>query len=260
MESKLRSVGVVVALLAFGCGGATDDGANPVGGNSENRSGPCPGMSGAPGGSDPVPVTVHVRNIISSAGPVAGARVKLCRKIDVTCELGEPPEGVVTDANGDATLMVAPGSTEYLEVIGAGELLPAEYFFNPLTFGMREVNVQLMTPSLRDSLAGVIGVAQQPERGIVLLSALNCQGTAAAKVAFSSDVSDAATKPFYVEGGLPNPALDATDTSGFGGFLNIQAGAVTITGTAAETSRVLDSISLLVKPNTLIHTSLLRGD
>jgi len=258
MESKLGAIGVVAAVVLFGCGGATDDGADPAGGNNEHRSGPCPVKPAA--GSEPVAVTVHVRAIVN-VQPVAGAHVKLCREIDVTCERGEPPEGLVTDANGDATLMVAPGSTEYVQVTGnTDQFLPARYYFNPLTFGARDVNVQLATPEVRDALAGVLGTSQQPGRGIVLLNALTCQGTAAANVAFSSDVAEAATVRFYVEGALPNPALEGTNSTGFGGFLNMQAGAVTITGTAVESSRVLDSISVLVQPNAIIQGSLLRGD
>jgi hypothetical protein len=259
----MRGTGMVfVALAALGCGGNTVG--TPDGSQCEGCSDPqwtCLGQPVARSEPGPRLVTVHLQHLVASRGPVVGAVVKVCRKIDVSCDEGQPAEGLITDADGNVTLELASGETENLQIVKNEPGLPPSqqllttyfYDFRPPGDRTATVSVQMATVELHDQLMSVLSAAPQPDRALVLLNAKTCQGAAAANVTFRADP---AAEPFYAVGGIPNSETIGTDESGFGGFANMTAGAVTITGELAKTGTPMGSISVLVRPNSLVQASL----
>ncbi len=219
-----------------------------------------------PAGPGPFNITIHAQGILDSK-PIAGAAVTLCRKIDAECQDPETKPPLVTDDNGDVTLEIRNAFSGFVSIVkkdpslgAADQLVDAYYYFNPAINSDLNVSVQMATVGLRGGLTGFLNSPQQDDRGLVLLNVLNCQGTAGGGVVFKSDGADDMTKTFYVSGGLPDDSLTATDPSGFGGFVNIHSETVTITGEVQETGQLIDTISAVVRPNTITYSRLVaRG-
>jgi hypothetical protein len=209
-------------------------------------------------------ITVHAQNIVNQS-PVTNAEVKLCRKLDPTCD--KPESQGTTDSNGDVTLQIASNvTTAYFSVkkFVEGEIneqwVPAYYYFNPNITGDMTVSVQMATFDLRGKLIFVLQVPQEDTRGLMLINAFNCAGTAAPGIVFTADKQDEATTPFYVVSGVPNITRTSTNTDGYGGFINIPVGetgngdTVTVTATVELTGRVMNTNALHVRPNAITYS------
>jgi hypothetical protein len=212
----------------------------------------------------PYYVTVHAQSI-SNQRPVIDAEVTMCRKLDPGCTA--PEAKTRTNENGDAVLQINQGVTNPFISIKKSiadnpdeDWVSAYYFFNPAINSDMNVTVQMATQTLRNQLIFVLQVPQQPDRGLILINAINCQGTAAQGITFSADTADDETTPFYVVGGIPNVTLSSTNTDGYGGFINIPAGkdangeAVTVTATIEQTQRQMNTNSFVVRPNTITYS------
>jgi hypothetical protein len=247
---------VGVALAALGCGGSTGedpDGTNP----DEVPSSTCVGES-APAA---LRVSLHAQSVLS-AGPIAGAEVLLCRLLDVDCESPEIAP-IVTDANGDAALELAPGFNGYAQVRLVDlalppeqQLVPSRYYFNPVNRQDQSIRVSMATVGVRNALASSVGVAQRDDRGMMLVEARSCESAAVEGVIFGSDVDDTSITTFYVLEGVPSTSALATDASGYGGLVNVPPGAHTITASFAETGRLFNSQAVAVVPGVLTQTQL----
>jgi len=222
------------------------------------------------GPAEPHNVLVRATNIISTLPPIAGAHVKLCNRIDTNpdpaldCQSPLSPPDLVTNEAGEATLTVNNNFTGYVAVFPpekpgappADQYVPGYYYFNPGVTSDMTVATQIATFGLVTALTGLLEAEQRDDRGLVLLNALNCQGIGAAGVVFKSDGADDQTVTFYAQGSLPVKGLTATEASGFGGFVNIEARLLTITGEVAETGRQMGSVSLVTRPKAITYTRL----
>jgi hypothetical protein len=75
----------------------------------------------------------------------------------------------------------------------------------------------------------------EPGTGLAVLTALDCQGTLAAKTTYNIETpasqTDGVTQGFYTLMQLPNPDTTETDTSGTGGYTNLNPGPVLFSST-----------------------------
>lgn len=182
-----------------------------------------------------------------------GVTGRLCRKLDVNCDQPQS-DPVVSDSNGVLTFDVTSVFNGYVSLTRS-DILPGLYFFNPQVDRDRDIPaVSLVTPAQATGLTAVFGGQQQPDRGLILLTAYDCSGTAATGVSFSSGNGDTSTVLFYVVGSLPNAKVTSTDTTGFGGFTNMPPGAVAVTGTLAATGEEIGTISLLSKAGAITYS------
>jgi hypothetical protein len=224
----------------------------------------CLGKPAPIGKAGTYKVKVHVQ-AIAPAGPIKDATVKTCTKVDPTC--GAPLNAAtipITDANGDAEVEVTATTTGFsgFLLVEQPAFMPGLYFFNP---PVREesqtpVTVQLASVALATGLTGLLapGAKPEPDRGIVLLNAFDCTGKAAAGVTFTTDAMDDVTIPYYVVGGAPVRTAKATDTAGFGGFINMPATFFDLTGRVAASGAEITTISLFVRPGTVTYSRIVH--
>jgi hypothetical protein len=224
----------------------------------------CLDEAPAPAQPRPYTVTVHAQNI-ANMRPVIDAEVKLCRKLDPECT--GPERETRTDGNGDAVLEIPDNvTTAYFSIKKFDatdpneQWVPAYYYFNPNINSSMNVSVQMATQTLRNQLIFVLQVPQEPTRGLMLINALNCQGTAAQGIVFKADKADEATTTFYVVSGLPNITQTSTNTDGYGGFINIPVGTtgkgdtVTVIAEVEATGRVMNTNALHVRPDAITYS------
>jgi hypothetical protein len=268
---------VALSLVVLGCGGRarTDgDGSESAGGAGGRTGGP--GAGGAGGATDPAwgcldqpqpPSSPRPFNVLIHAAhigeqrPVQGAEVALCRRIDPSCD---PPLALsLTDANGDTAFDVPGGLSSFVRITKNDatlppeqQLLPAYYFVNPLVAADVSVNVSMMNSRLQQMFNLLVEVQQLPDRGMILVNALDCRGLPAPGVVFRSDRADELATPFYVEGGVPIRSRSSTNSDGFGGLINVPAGTTMVSGEIVASGRTLGQVPLFVLPNSLVQTQL----
>ncbi|HVU05416.1 MAG TPA: hypothetical protein VHE30_26900 [Polyangiaceae bacterium] len=202
----------------------------------------------APG---PFHVTFHLSDILSQT-PQVGVTARACKKLDVDCELPQS-DSLVTDENGDVTLDLARGFNGYVEFTG-GAIMPGLYFPNPPVHeDESRISVQAVTPGIVGALTKSLGSPQDPALGLMLLNALTCDGTGAPHVSYTATGTAAGAVTFYAIGGLPAANAIETDSSGFGGFVNVPPGTVPVTATILPEGRELATVSLLVRANTITY-------
>ncbi len=206
----------------------------------------------------PYDITFFVRDAVSQT-PRSGMLAKLCRRLDVNC--AEPVSQVaVVDEEGNVGFEVAEGFNGYARFEGPDSLIGL-YFFNPPVYeDKHDLPVALSSPTTVGGLAALTGATQEPERGIVLLSVLDCTGAFAKGATITSSEADPGSKAFYSLNGLPSATATQTDGTGYGGLVNASPGTMTFVATLEETSRQIDEVTVLIQAGTQTMTTLVpRG-
>jgi hypothetical protein len=201
----------------------------------------------------PFRVPFLVQHLVTQA-PLEGIKVNLCRKIDVTCS--DPVgEELFTDAEGQVAFSVTSGFDGYAYFRGA-DIIDGLYFFNPPVATDQPVaSISIGNAEVMALLALQAGATQEMDRGVILLAARDCTGAPASGVTFTTTGSDADAIPFYSEQGLPSGTAVRTDSAGYGGLLNAEAGSVTFTAKLESTGRRLGQVTLLAKAGAITYGS-----
>lgn len=203
----------------------------------------------APG---PFHVTMHATTIVPSA-PAPGLTVVLCTKLDVDCMM-PTSDPAMTDSNGDVSFDVPRGFTGYAQFTRS-DTTPGLYFFNPgVDKDMEAVAVQIATPAIVDALTKSLGSPQDAKKGLILMSVFDCNAVAAPNIVYVAEGSSAV--PFYAIGGLPNGAAMTTDMSGYGGFVNVPPGVITVKGLIDQGKRDITPVSIVARAGSLSYLRL----
>lgn len=177
--------------------------------------------------SGTVTITVPI-STLTSDGPLEGATVKACRKVDTECEA---PVAEVVSGNAGLRFTLPANFNGYLQVEEEG-YSPMMFFLpSPLRDNEELPTLTLLQANLVLGLAKAVGGTSaelDQTRGQLLLTAHNCSGEKSARVQFKVPDLDDKTVVYYTEDSVPSQDLSATTASGSGGFMNIEAGVHTI--------------------------------
>jgi len=185
---------------------------------------------------------MHFTDLVSRK-PVPDLQVDLCRKVDVEC--GEPVQKLLSDQTGTVVVPIEAAFTGYVSVHGL-TTIPTLYFFNPPIDHNQDIPaLSLSNATSRGALLGQLQASS--DRAGILLHAVDCTGKPASGVTFAIAPSDPAAIAYYLSSGLPTRSSRATDVSGYGGFVNLPSGTVTVTATDDQTKAVIDSLTLVVR-------------
>jgi hypothetical protein len=199
-------------------------------------------------------VSFLVRDTVTQK-PKVGFSVRLCRKLDVACS-DSVSATALTDDQGMVALK-APAAFEGYARFEGGDAIPGMYFFNPpVARDLPTITVSLSNSATTAGLAALTGATQEPTRGLVLASAMDCTGVAAAGIKLASNAEDSSSRAFYAADGLPNGDATQTDDAGYGGIVNVSPGSITLTGTLASTGREIDRVTVLVQAGMMTITTL----
>jgi len=134
-------------------------------------------------------------------------------------------------------------------------IVPTLYFFNPAVDHDQDIPaLSLSNSSARGALLGQLQA--DTTRADVLLHAFDCQGNNASQVVFSITPNDGQAIPYYLSSGLPTRSSTETDVSGYGGFVNLPSGTVTVTATDSRTKTVIDTLTLVVRAGSATWSSM----
>ena len=200
----------------------------------------------------PYKLTVMLRDLVDQTPYKGSAQVKLCRKLDVGC--AAPLATVTSGGDGSATFFVdMKGFAGYVDVQADG-VVPTLFFLNPIDRDTT-LPVSLATPMANQLLLFSLGRQASPGHGNIVISTLDCTGTPAAGVSYSTPNGDAATSSFYTVSDLPVPAATATDAGGYGGLVNVPIGSVTVVANLNSPKAELARISLLVQEGAITYST-----
>ena len=201
-----------------------------------------------------VTATLTAIDIITSQ-PVADVPARVCRKLDTTC--ADPVlTDLVSDAMGQIIITVPQGFDGYVELSAVGAMRGSFFFYPPLTADREIRAIPILQARELATFATLAGANLMAERGHLMVGALTCLGQSAEGVTFSSAEGDDATVAFYMIKGIPSTKQAATDTSGWGGLVNLPPGSVTLTGTLAATQQQVGTLSVFVRAGELTYTTL----
>jgi hypothetical protein len=177
-----------------------------------------------------------------SEKPFAGVMVKACNKTDLQC--ASPYDQATADANGLVSLTVPIGTVGfdgYLDMTGgdngAGStIFPALWYPIPYVIsGGWRGRSQFVSTNDFPLLAAATGADIDPTRGHFAADADNCNFLAPAGVSYTADSADAKTRAFYFVNGVPSTSATQTEPpSAIGGFVNLPARVVLISGFSSQ--------------------------
>ncbi len=200
-------------------------------------------------------LTMHLQDAVSSK-PLSGVVARLCRKLDVTCQ---SPIGskVLSDDTGGVAMPIEAAFDGYVQLMDS-KIAPALYFLTAPASGDLDLpTVPLASPSVAALIVQQAGgTTWLDERGIVLLNAFDCLGQPADNISYSiGGTPDSATFIFYLVNGLPTTDATVTDSTGYGGLVNMPVGVSTIAATIAPSGRKVSNISILVRAGYISYSS-----
>jgi hypothetical protein len=199
--------------------------------------------------SPPYSVTIGRIADVVSLDMVPGATVRLCRKLDVSCET--PLSSQSVDPSVGVTFAIDANFTGYVDVSVPGYQATLYYFNPPVD---RDLTVPFITVASTvdyTNLLGALGTSPSATRGTVVVISTDCKGNPAAGVSYSTPDGDAQSKVFYYVNGLPSVSATATDLAGYGGITNLPAGSVTFNARLVSTGARFAPISLVVRSGAL---------
>ena len=92
--------------------------------------------------------------------------------------------------------------------------------------------------------------------GNIFSGALDCQVVPAAGVSWEPDRSTESTRRFFYVDGLPSEAAVVTDSTGYGGLINMPTGTLRLFVKLATTGQTIGSASVFVRAGHISFVSL----
>ena len=206
---------------------------------------------------------MHVKDAVT-AKPLGGVTAQLCKKLDVLCSDPFGPK-IVSDDAGLVAMTVDPAFEGYV-LMNDPRIAPALYFLTAPASGDLDLpTVPLATPL---AAAGIVRNAGGPssswmqDRGIMLLNVFDCQTQPAANITFSvGGALDPAMFVFYLKNGLPTKESSATDTTGYGGLVNVPEGVASITATLGPApGQKISASTFLVRPGHVTYARMMPNN
>ncbi len=199
----------------------------------------------------PFAVKLPVVDTVTQA-PLPGVTARVCDKLDFDC--AAPQSTQLTDDNGEVALEIPAFFYGYVSLTLGGYKEGLFFFGPPIDRDTSDLNpISLGPPAVHMLLAEQTGATLMPERGILLIEALNCQHRRTAGVSYETSDKDELSVPFYSNVGRPDTNATATDSYAFGGYINMPPGVVTVTGRLRERQRTLGTVQLVIKPDAITY-------
>jgi hypothetical protein len=180
--------------------------------------------------------------------PVQGLTVKVCNKYDPTCT--KPLATPMPDAMGWVSASIASDLEAYLDISGGG-YMPAVVFLDHVAAG-KNTDILLITPEEVMGLAQIAKVTVDPTKGLVLGRTVDCTGTRTAGVSVTLSPSAGETR-FYVINNTPTPNASQTDNGGNSGFVNVDPGNPSLTGTLGPDGKEMGKVTTLVRAGAMTY-------
>jgi hypothetical protein len=201
---------------------------------------------------------IQLADLISNAPVTQNLVIKLCNKLDPTCQtpLGcsQSDTGCSTvlstltpDAMGNVSATVASNFDGYFDISdSSGTYIPALIFID-LVAVADNAQVLLVAKSAESTLAQNASVTIDPTASLLLVSTVDCTNARTAGVSVALAPPGSATEFYDINSALVTTATQ-TDSSGNMGFVNVAApSSVTVTGTVVMSGKEMGKVTTLVR-------------
>ncbi len=206
--------------------------------------------------SDPLVMNARLRRL-SDESPVEGATAMLCGPLDTDCV--SPLDTMVSDSNGVISGTAYYGFRGYTLIeppTSYPNMAPAILWASPPRFDeVPAEDIQPIHLTAVDEVAGIsiiLGVSINPEAGHIFGLTSDCNAAPVGNVTLRADVIGTDTQQYYFDGSVPSKTATETGPDGFGGFINLPPGLVTITATSLDVGLV-GSVTVLIKPGHITY-------
>ncbi|MEY4544845.1 MAG: hypothetical protein RL685_1040 [Pseudomonadota bacterium] len=215
----------------------------------------CTAAAEVPPAQTAVNATLQVSKLLDRT-PAPGVRATLYSAFDF--QLSNPVGAGDTDADGKVSLAVPDGFNGFIYMTAEGVIEPTILYptlpvsesagFGPAFVG---------APGDTSFLVNLLGATPQPERGTVLMSARDCQGSGGPGAKFDFEGDMGGSQVFYAFNGLASTTATSLDETGQAGIVNVKPGVVGLDLHARDKS--VSSMSVYVRSDTVTWATLLPG-
>jgi hypothetical protein len=169
--------------------------------------------------------------------------IRACAQLDLTCD--EPVFGPIDVNVGEPREFEVPtGFNGYFEITNPDTLGGLLFMGRPVIQDTVGWNITMPSPNLVAQLALVTGTTVDPELGIILTVARNCDGMALEGVSITNTKGGLG---YYFVNFLPDSSLTQTGPQGAAGFANVPITSTILSGTHTS-GKPLGPASVLVRP------------
>jgi hypothetical protein len=169
--------------------------------------------------------------------------IRACAQLDLTCE--NPVFGPIDVNVGEPRAFEVPtGFNGYFEITNPHTLGGLLFMGRPVIQDTVGWNITMPSPNLVAQLALVTGVTVDPELGIILTVARDCNGMALEGVSVTNTKGGLG---YYFVNFLPDSSLTQTGPQGAAGFANVPITSMILSG-AHTSGKPLGPASVLVRP------------
>jgi hypothetical protein len=173
--------------------------------------------------------------------------VKACDQFDFDCE--EPLVGPVEVNAGEPYEFELPrgtaGFSGYFEITNPDTLSGMFFMGRPIVGDTAGWNVTMPSPTLVDQLALLTGEEVDPELGLILTVARDCEAAPLQDVSVTSSKGGLG---YYFVMNVPDTALGKTGPQGAAGFANVPLSSTSLSGVHAS-GHALGPVAVRVKPH-----------
>lgn len=173
--------------------------------------------------------------------------IKACEQFDFDCE--NPLVGPVEVNAGEPYEFELPkgaaGFSGFFEITNPDTLSGLLFMGRPIVKDTVGWNVTMPSPSLVSQLALLTGEDVDPELGLILTVARDCDAMALEGVTISNSKGGLG---YYFVMSVPDTGLTKTGPQGAAGFANVPLGATSLSG-VHESGKELEPVSVRVKPH-----------
>jgi hypothetical protein len=172
--------------------------------------------------------------------------IKACNPADLEC--AKPVYGPIeVNAGKPEDFLVPPGFQGYFEVKNADMLDALVFMGRPIQQDTVGWNITMPTRTLVTQLSVATGESVDPELGIIISVARDCEALPLQGVKFSNSKEGL---QYYFVNNFPDTSLKETAAQGAVGFANVPISTTTLTATMS-TGQELTSANIRVKPRTV---------
>jgi hypothetical protein len=173
--------------------------------------------------------------------------IKACAQLDLSCD--NPVSGPFeVNAGEPQEFLVKPGFAGFFEIKNPDTTDGLLFLGRPVNQDTAGWGVTMPTPQVVAGLALATGEDVDPELGLILAVARDCDGALLEHVTFSNSKDGLG---YYFVMNLPNTELTETGPQGAAGFANVPVGTTILTGLHNPSGHMLGPVSVRLKPNTV---------
>jgi hypothetical protein len=173
--------------------------------------------------------------------------IKACGQLDLSCS--NPVFGPLqVNAGEPQDFLVKPGFAGFFEIKNPDTIDGLLFLGRPVDQDTVGWGVTMPSPQVVAGLALATGENVDPELGLIVAVARDCDGAALERVTISNSKDGLG---YYFVMTLPNTELTETGPQGAAGFANVPVGTTILTGVHNPSRHMLGPVSVRLKPNTV---------